>query len=68
MQPMVTKNHKQSMSQPERAFWRDVFLRALIVPSNGEKHFPDDAASDAADYANAAVREYRKTITWRNEP
>jgi len=60
---MVTKNHKQSMSQPERAFWRDVFIRALIASRYSAG--PEDAAREAAEYANAAVIEYRKTVTWR---
>jgi hypothetical protein len=61
--PMATKNHSKSMSQPERAFWRDVFLRRI--------HFWDadlsiqEATKRAGDYADEAVLEYRKRVTWR---
>lgn len=58
---MVGKNHKQSMSQQERAFWREAFLEARNVPN------PDleTAVKHRAEFADAAVAEYRKRVTWR---
>ncbi len=61
----MVKNHRgRPMSQPERAFWRDAFLNAR-PPNHRGYRGPTAEASIRADYADAAVEEYRKRITWR---
>jgi hypothetical protein len=61
---MATKNHKQSMTQPERAFWRDVLIADLSregrTPRSIQKRI--ERASDLADLA---VAEFRARVTWR---
>jgi len=64
MQPMVTKNHKQSMSQPERAFWRDAFLAGPRPPFQWVSL--EEEIKERADFADAAVQELRRRLTWRN--
>lgn len=65
---MATKHHGKSMSQPERAFWRDVFATSnqAFLNRRGTMRSPLKAAALAADHADAAVEEYRRRITWRN--
>lgn len=62
---MATKNgnHRKSMSQPERAFWRDVFK--AIAPWHEPDEDIDESVERAADFADKSVDEYRKRITWR---
>lgn len=64
---MASKNDKRPMSQPERSFWRDAFLAAnqSFLLRRGTMRSPQRAAELAADYADAAVDEYRRRITWR---
>jgi uncharacterized protein VirK/YbjX len=61
---MVAKapNPRKPMSVTERAFWREVFCKALLT-----WHLPSQATREAAEFADAAVDEYRKRITWRSE-
>lgn len=56
------KNHRP-MSQPERAFWRDICVaRSTFDPLD----VPTDVAVRAvADYADKLIDEYRKRVTWR---
>lgn len=63
---MASRNTKP-MTQPERAFWRDAFLAAdsAFLIRRGTMRSPARAAELAADYADAAVEEYRRRITWR---
>jgi hypothetical protein len=65
---MAPKHHGKSMSQPERAFWRDAFVSAnqAFLTRRGTMRSPVKAAALAADYADAAVEEFRRRITWRN--
>ena len=64
---MASRNNQKSMSQPERGFWRDAFLAAhrSFLLRRGTMRSPDRAAELAADYADAAIAEYRHRITWR---
>lgn len=56
-------NHRRPMSQPERSFWRDVFTtRATFDPLDVSV---ERAVEACADFADKAVEEYRKRITWR---
>jgi hypothetical protein len=56
------KNHRTSMSQPERGFWRDVYVGAELPPD------PDrtdaEEARLRANKADAAVAEHRRRVTW----
>lgn len=67
---MATKNgnhHRKSLTQPERSFWRDVFI--ALAPDKAVEHIDegnDAAVSATADFADKAVAEYRKRITWRD--
>lgn len=65
---MGTKDGHRPMSQPERAFWRDAFLAAQssFLSRRGTMRSPRRAAALASDYADAAIDEYRKRITWRS--
>lgn len=65
---MVRDQHRP-MSQPERAFWREAFVAAnrSFLLRRGTARSPHNAAALAADYADAAVDEYRKRITWRQQ-
>jgi hypothetical protein len=58
---MATKDHKDSMSQPERTFWREVFL--LTPPHHPWK--VEEQIKARADFADAAVIEYRRRVMWR---
>jgi hypothetical protein len=60
--PMVTKNHRHSMSQPERAKWWEAFL----LPLNHYPNTLEEAVKARAHFADLAIEEYRQRITWRN--
>lgn len=63
---MPTRTHSP-MTLPERNFWRDAFLAAeqAFLCRRGTMRSPAKSAELAADYADAAVAEYRHRITWR---
>lgn len=66
---MVTRNQSQGVaSATERSFWREAFLAApkAIPQRRGSLRSPKRAAEFAADFADAAVAEYRRRLTWRN--
>lgn len=66
---MASKTTKRNVqSQAERAFWRDAFIGAhrSFLLRRGTMRSAIRAAELAADYADAAVEEYRKRITWRS--
>lgn len=55
---MVTRKHTPA----ERAFWRQAFLAAelpTLIRGNGKRLSPEGLAHLAAEYADAALREYR---------
>jgi hypothetical protein len=59
---MITK-HKTT--QPERAFWRDAFLAAEVSTLVRHKTISAaDLATLSADFADAAIEEYRTRILW----
>jgi hypothetical protein len=60
---MATKNHKQSMSQPERALWRDVLI--VDLGREGRTRSIQKRIERASDLADLAVAEFRSRITWR---
>ena len=61
---MATKNgNHRKMSQPERAFWRDAFL--AVAPWHEPDEKLETSVQRAADFADLAVAELRKRITWR---
>jgi hypothetical protein len=62
---MATKNHKQSMTQPERSFWRDVVIADLS--REGRTHSIQKRIERASDLADLAVAELRARITWRQQ-
>lgn len=55
------------MNQAERGFWREAFLvsQRSFLSRRGTMRTPVRAAALAADYADAAVEELRKRITWK---
>jgi hypothetical protein len=61
---MATKNHKQSMSQPERNKWWDAFLQGPILLESTSGLDERTEASIRADFADAAIAEYRKRVIW----
>lgn len=60
---MATKNHKQSITQPERAFWRDVVIADLA--REGRTRSIQKRIERASDLADLAVAQLRARITWR---
>lgn len=60
---------RNPMTQPERTFWRDAFLAAeqAFLTRRGTMRPSSKAAELAADYADAAVDEFRKRVTWRQQ-
>lgn len=57
---MVTR--KQHPTPAERAFWQQAFLAAelpTLLKHNGRKVSPQGAAHLMADFADAAMNEYR---------
>ena len=60
---MATKTHGKSMTQPERAFWRDVFIAIAAQCAGGRSN--EKLVAKASDVADLAVAEYRQRITWR---
>lgn len=63
---MATKNHTRSLNQQERAFWKEAFLQAPFGFWNSPNEpMLVDRIKYRADFADAAVAEYRKRITWR---
>jgi hypothetical protein len=60
---MATKNHKQSLTQPERAFWRDVVIADLS--REGRTGSIQKRIERASDLADLAIAELRTRITWR---
>jgi hypothetical protein len=57
---MVSEKHGKT-SKPELTFWCEAFL---LGPNN----FPwkvEEQIKARADFADAAVAEYRKRVTWR---
>jgi hypothetical protein len=64
---MATQHHKP-LTAPEKAFWKDAFLacaRSTLLRHNGRRLTPKFAAGLCADFADAAMDEYRTRIIWR---
>ena len=62
---MVTKNlSRPTASQTERLFWREAFLAG---PRFMDAWIPmAEEIRLRADFADAAVQELRRRLTWRN--
>jgi hypothetical protein len=60
---MATKNPSIPLSRTELVFWRQAFLAAEISVLLGKRSplNPTGAAHLAAEFADAAVREFRNT-------
>lgn len=60
---MTTRNgHRKSLSQPERSFWREVFIaRITFDPMTVSA---EDSVRTAGEFADKAVEEFRVRVTW----
>lgn len=58
---MTTKNGK--LTPAEKAFWKDVFVACVVL--NAPPKSVAERAVGCADFADAALNEYRNRIIWR---